>query len=208
MLATLFWLGLSYLLGSVPFGLLIAKGLCKVDPLSQGSGNIGATNIARTCGLGYGLLTLFLDMFKGWLPVFIAAQWSDSYTVLSLTAFAAVMGHMYSVFQHWKGGKGVATTIGVFLALAPSSLLWALVFFILVTLVSGHVSLGSLVLAILLPVFTLFSGHFSLFVLAVALMILIFWKHRENIERLRNGTEHSWKKNKHEEAACSDTSSL
>ena len=195
-MVTVFWLGISYLLGAIPFGLLIAKAFCKIDPLTQGSKSTGATNIARTCGLGYGILTLILDVFKGWLPVILATSFTDSATFLTLTALAAVLGHMYSVFLRWKGGKGVATTVGVFLALAPGSIIWAIIFFIIVIFLSGYVSMGSLILATLLPVFILFSGHFSLLILSMALMALIFWKHRENIERLRAGEEHSWRKKK------------
>ncbi|PIE69158.1 MAG: acyl-phosphate glycerol 3-phosphate acyltransferase [Deltaproteobacteria bacterium] len=198
MVVTVFWLGISYLLGSIPFGLLIARAFCQTDPLSQGSKNIGATNIARTCGLGYGILTLLLDVFKGWLPVIIATSFTDSGTFLSLTALAAVMGHMYSVFQHGKGGKGMATTVGVFLALAPGCLCWAILCFFIALFASGYVSMGSLVLTSTMPLFLLLGGHFSLIILAFVLMALIFWQHRDNIERLRVGEEHSWKKARQE----------
>jgi glycerol-3-phosphate acyltransferase PlsY len=195
-MVTVFWLGISYLLGAIPFGLLIAKVFCKIDPLAQGSKSIGATNIARTCGLGYGILTLVLDIFKGWFPVIVATSFTHSATFLTLTGLAAVLGHMYSVFLNGKGGKGVATTVGVFLALAPGPLFWAIVVFIAVIIVSGYSSMGSLCLATALPVFLVLSGHFSLLILALVLMALIFWKHRDNIERLRAGNEHSWKKKK------------
>ncbi|GAU08830.1 glycerol-3-phosphate 1-O-acyltransferase PlsY [Desulfoplanes formicivorans] len=195
-MVTIFWLGISYLLGAVPFGLLIAKVFCKVDPLSQGSKSTGATNIARTCGLGYGILTLVLDVFKGWFPIIVATSFTHSATFLTLTGLAAVAGHMYSVFLNGKGGKGVATTVGVFLALAPGVLFWSIVVFAMVIIASGYVSMGSLCLATALPVFLLVSGHFSLLILALVLMALIFWKHRDNIERLRAGNEHSWKKKK------------
>jgi glycerol-3-phosphate acyltransferase PlsY len=193
-MVTVFWLGLSYLLGAIPFGLLIAKIFCKTDPRTLGSKSTGATNIARTCGLGYGILTLLLDIFKGWLPVILATSFSDSATFLTLTALAAVVGHMYSVFLNWKGGKGVATTVGVFLALAPGSIFWAILVFAGVIIISGYVSMGSLSLATILPVFILLSGTFSLLILSIVLMALVFWKHRDNIERLRTGEEHSWKK--------------
>jgi glycerol-3-phosphate acyltransferase PlsY len=101
---------------------------------------------------------------------------------------------MYSVFLNGKGGKGVATTVGVFLALAPGPLFWAIVVFIAVIIVSGYSSMGSLCLATALPVFMLASGHFSLIILALLLMALVFWKHHDNIQRLRAGNEHSWKK--------------
>ncbi|WP_462323706.1 glycerol-3-phosphate 1-O-acyltransferase PlsY [Desulfoplanes sp.] len=195
-MVTVFWLGLSYLLGAIPFGLLIAKAFCKIDPLAQGSKSIGATNIARTCGLGYGLLTLLLDLLKGWFPVILATSFTDSAVFLTLTGLAAVLGHMYSVFLGWKGGKGVATTLGVFLALGPGTVFWSVLVFAVVTIVSGYVSMGSLTLATVLPLFLLFGGNVPFIPLAIALMALVFWKHRENIERLRAGEEHSWKKKK------------
>jgi glycerol-3-phosphate acyltransferase PlsY len=195
-MVTLFWLGLSYLLGAIPFGLLIARIFCTTDPRTQGSKSTGATNIARTCGLGYGILTLVLDIFKGWLPVILATSFSDSATFLTLTGLAAVVGHMYSVFLNGKGGKGVATTVGVFLALAPGPIFWAILVFAGVIVISGYVSMGSLSLVTILPLFLLFGGHFSLLILSGILMALVFWKHRENIGRLRAGTEHSWKKKK------------
>jgi glycerol-3-phosphate acyltransferase PlsY len=126
----------------------------------------------------------------------VATSFTQSATFLTLTGLAAVVGHMYSVFLNGKGGKGVATTVGVFLALAPGVMFWSIVVFAVVIIASGYVSMGSLCLATALPVFLVLSGHFSLLILALVLMALIFWKHRDNIERLRAGNEHSWKKKK------------
>ncbi len=195
-MVTFFWLVLSYLLGAIPVGLLIARGFCTMDPLVQGSKSTGATNIARTCGLGYGILTLILDIFKGFLPLILATSFTHSPLFLTLTGLAVVLGHMYSIFLGWKGGKGVATTLGVFLAISPASVGWALLIFLAVIYASGFVSMGSLCMATALPVLLLLEGHFAFIILALLLMTIIFWKHRENIQRLRAGEEHSWKKKK------------
>ncbi|MDD2218951.1 MAG: glycerol-3-phosphate 1-O-acyltransferase PlsY [Desulfoplanes sp.] len=195
-MVTVFWLGLSYLLGAIPFGLLIAKIFCKIDPLTQGSKSTGATNIARTCGLGYGILTLILDILKGFLPIILATSFTHSPLFLTLTGLAVVIGHMYSVFLSWKGGKGVATTVGVFLALAPGAVGWSLVIFLVMIFLSGYVSMGSLTMATVLPILLLLRGDFAFIILSFLLMGLIFWKHRENNQRLRKGEEHSWKKKK------------
>ena len=195
-MVTFFWLGLSYLLGAIPFGLLIAKGFCKIDPLEQGSKSTGATNIARTCGLGYGILTLILDILKGFIPIMLATSFTDSPVFLTLTGLAVVLGHMYSVFLSWKGGKGVATTLGVILALSPGSVGWALIIFLIIIFASGFVSMGSLTMVTALPVLLLLKGQFAFIILALLLMSVVFWKHRENIQRLRAGEEHSWKKKK------------
>ena len=122
-MVTIFWLAISYLLGAMPFGLLISRTCCGIDPREQGSGNIGATNVGRLCGTKYGAMTLILDVLKGFAPVLLAASFSDSYFFLTLVATAAVCGHMFSVFLHGKGGKGVATWVGAFLAISP----WAVV---------------------------------------------------------------------------------
>lgn len=186
------WLGLTYVIGSIPFGLFIAKVVCKEDPRLKGSGNTGATNVARTCGKGWGLLTLILDAGKGFVPVAMATAFSDSALFLSLTGLAALIGHMYSVLLSGRGGKGVATTIGVFLALTPWSLFIGLVLFLTVVKLTGFVSLGSLALVGVLPVLMLLSGNFSFILFALIVMCLVFWAHRENIVRLAHGQETAW----------------
>ncbi|MFP4071292.1 MAG: glycerol-3-phosphate 1-O-acyltransferase PlsY [Desulfovibrionales bacterium] len=192
-MVNIFWLALSYLLGSVPFGLLVAKNLCGKDPRDSGSGNIGATNVARLCGAKYGGLTLLLDLLKGFLPVALAAGFSDSTLFLSLTGLAALCGHMYSVFLSGKGGKGVATTIGVFLALAPWALFWSLLLCGVAIQASGYVSLGSLTLVTVLPIFLLFTGNFGFIPVGLIILVLVYAKHRDNILRLARGEEKSWR---------------
>lgn len=194
MLLSIAWIALAYLIGSMPFGLLVAKAAKGVDPREGGSRNIGATNVARLCGTGWGVLVLALDMAKGWLPAAVASTFSDSAFFLGATALAAVSGHIFSVFLHGRGGKAVATTVGAFLALAPAQLILSALACLLAIALSGYVSLGSLTLVTLLPVLLLLSGQLTLFFFALAVMVLVYWRHRENILRLARGEEKPWRK--------------
>jgi glycerol-3-phosphate acyltransferase PlsY len=194
MLLAIFWIALAYLIGSMPFGLLVAKAAKGIDPRTDGSRNIGATNVARLCGAGWGVLVLALDIAKGWLPVAVAQTFSDSTFFLGATALAAVTGHIFSVFLHGKGGKAVATTVGVFLALAPAQLVVAAIACILAIGLSGYVSLGSLTLVTVLPLLLLFTGQGTYFFFSLAVMVLVYWRHRENIHRLVRGEEKPWRK--------------
>jgi acyl phosphate:glycerol-3-phosphate acyltransferase len=177
----------------MPFGLLISRTCCGIDPRQQGSGNIGATNVGRLCGTKYGALTLTLDMLKGFVPVALAATFSDSYFFLTLVATAAVCGHMFSVFLHGKGGKGVATWVGAFVAISTSGTILCALGFLAALYFYNFVSLASLVMVALMPVVLLFQGLYGAIPLALVLMALIFWKHSENIQRLMAGEEHPWK---------------
>ncbi len=183
----------AYVLGSIPFGLFIAGAFCGVDPRTQGSGNVGATNVGRSCGTVYGVLTLAMDLLKGLIPVVAAVQVSDSTYFISCTAFAALFGHCCSLFLDFKGGKGVATSIGIFIPLAFWPLLLSVLTLVTVLKTTGYMSLGSLCLVASLPVFLLFSGHFGLIPLALVTMVVVFWRHRENIIRLAQGEEHHWR---------------
>ena len=197
------WIGIAYVLGSVPFGLVLAKTFCGIDPRTAGSCNIGSTNVARLCGKSWGVATLACDILKGVLAVAVAMQLSDSAMLHSLTALAAVAGHLYSCFLHFKGGKAVATSIGVFLPLAFWQLLAASALCLLVIWRSGFVSLGSLTLVTALPVALAVSGQWTWLPLALGVWAVVVWKHRENIVRLRAGTEKSWQKSKSQcEAPC------
>lgn len=195
---TVLWMLLAYLLGAVPFGLIVAKFLCGVDPREAGSRNTGATNVARLCGFRFGVLALLGDVLKGYAPVALAGIGSgdDPWLRLSLTALAAILGHVYSPFLKFKGGKAVATTIGTFLALMPGVTVLALLACGGVIALTGYVSLGSLTLALCLPVFAGLSGRLSYLPLAVAVMLLLFWRHRENIRRLAQGEEMPWRRKK------------
>lgn len=193
-MVTIFWLAISYLLGAMPFGLLISKTCCNIDPREQGSGNIGATNVGRVCGTKYGAMTLALDVLKGFLPVLIASSFSDSNFFLTLVATAAVCGHMFSVFLNGKGGKGVATWVGAFLAISVSGAVICGLTFLAALFFYNYVSLASMVMVALMPVVLLFQGLWGALPMALVLMGLIFWKHADNIKRLKDGTENPWKK--------------
>ncbi len=186
------WLIITYLMASFPFGLLVAQAFCGIDPRTAGSRNTGSTNVARLCGFGYGVVTLVLDVLKGFLPVILGTAFSHSAFFLSLVVLTAILGHMHSIFLYGKGGKGVATTIGAFLALSPLGTLFALIICVVLIATSGFVSLGSLGLAASLPVFMLLTGNFGFIPVALLVAVLIFVKHSENIARLKKGEEKPW----------------
>jgi glycerol-3-phosphate acyltransferase PlsY len=197
-MGSLLWIAAAYLLGSIPMGLVVGRLLCGVDPRGAGSRSTGSTNVARLCGFKYGVLTLVLDLGKGWLPVSIAMGMSDSAFFVSLVAFAALVGHAFSVFMGFRGGKAVATTIGVFIPLAFGKLVIAVALCIAAIVASGFVSLGSLTLVTALPVLLLLGGDWAWLPLSVAVMALVYWLHRENIVRLARGEEKSWRKSKYD----------
>lgn len=193
------WVIMSYVVGSIPFGVVIAKTFCKIDPRAAGSKSSGATNVSRLCGLPYGIATLACDVLKGALPVWGALLLDPDPLFVSLTGLACVMGHVFSCFMRLKGGKAVATSIGVFIPLAFWPLLGSCALCMLVIWRSGYVSLGSLSLLGSLPVFLIFVGAWAWVPLSLCLCIIVFVKHRENIVRLRNGTEKPWLKSKAQE---------
>ncbi len=186
----------AYLLGAVPFGLVVAKTLRGVDPRQSGSHNIGATNVARVCGTKYGVLVLALDILKGVVPVAVAVLAGGHWAPVSLVALAAVAGHVFPVFLGFKGGKAVATTIGVFLPIAFLPLLASAGLCVAAIALSGYVSLGSLTLVTALPVLIFVWGEAIYLPLALVVMALVYWRHRENIARLTRGEEKSWRKGK------------
>ncbi len=191
----MYWLWcplLAYFLGSLPFGLFIARMSCGIDLREQGSCNTGATNVARLCGVKWGLCALLLDMLKGYIPVYMDTEVSTSIFFISLVALVAVLGHVFSPFLRFRGGKAVATSIGAFAALAPATTLVCVLLAILVIATSGYVSLGSLTFALALPVFSILFGAWSYIPLACILTLLLFWRHKENISRLYRGEENSW----------------
>lgn len=185
----------AFLLGSVPFGLVIGKVFCGVDPRAAGSGNVGATNVARLCGTFWGALTLACDLLKGFLPVF-AFSYSQSglegFTYLA--GLAVICGHIFSLFLGGKGGKGVATTVGVFLALAPVQLVIAGLACLGMIWRSGFVSIGSMTLVAFLPVLFVFSGRWLDCGFALIVAALVIYAHRGNIYRLMLGEEKTWVK--------------
>ena len=248
LLFKLLWYALVYLLGSVPFGLVVGRIFCKVDVRQDGSGNVGATNVARLCGAKWGVLTLLLDAAKGAVPVLVvlyilphywptlfpvkvaADMTVDNWTagiaapspimanltkagmvatilakaglatsgMAAFTALAALLGHLYSAFLKFRGGKAVATTVGIYLVLLPFHLLIAAILCIVVIKRWGFVSLGSITLVCAMPVLLVFSGmftrNFDYFLLSVCIAVLVVYSHRGNIMRLMSGEEKPWQK--------------
>lgn len=188
------WLAICYMLGAVPFGLVVAKVTCGIDPREAGSRNIGTTNVARLCGTQYGILVLALDILKGTLPVMVAANMSDSWFFVGLCALACVLGHMYSCWLGFTGGKGFATMIGAFLPLAFWPILFSVILCVVTIAASGYVSLGALMFGACLPIFLILSGNFGIALFAFIATFLLYWKHRENIDRLAEGKENPWRK--------------
>lgn len=195
----------GFLLGSVPFGLLLGK-LKGIDIREHGSGNIGATNVFRTLGRKTGIICLILDALKGFLPVYLAVKLTPDtpagQTIEVVTALASVLGHNYSPWIGFKGGKGIATTAGAIGGIMPPVALGLLILiFIVVTKTTKYVSVGSIATAIALPLLTLWGSYHHgkiadgtwnkpLFIFSLVAGSLAVWKHRTNIVRLRNGTEH------------------
>lgn len=186
------WLVAAYILGSIPFGLLIAKKFCGLDPRSGGSHNTGATNVARLCGPRWGVLVLLFDALKGLVAVYVAMQFNDNTYFHCAAALAAIIGHRYSLFMRFTGGKAVATTIGVFVPLAFWPLVGAGILCALVIWLSGFVSLGSLALVTVLPVFLALNEQWQVLPLALLVAAIVYYAHRENIRRLLNKEEKPW----------------
>ncbi|NLO43763.1 MAG: glycerol-3-phosphate 1-O-acyltransferase PlsY [Candidatus Cloacimonetes bacterium] len=187
---------IAYLLGSIPFGFIIAKLFFKEDIRASGSGNIGATNAMRQFGTGVGILVLTFDILKGVAAVLVAKHLLPSHSPeLAIAAFCAILGHVFPIWLGFKGGKGVAVAAGVFVALTPLTVLGALAGFIVVVAVTRYVSLGSLAAATALGIsntiieLKLDRPDYALLILIWIAVIMIFVKHIENISRLKNKTE-------------------
>ncbi|MBI2902965.1 MAG: glycerol-3-phosphate 1-O-acyltransferase PlsY [Candidatus Methylomirabilis oxyfera] len=181
---------LGYLSGSVPFGLLIAKASMGVDVRRIGSGNIGATNVLRAAGKGAAALTLALDMLKGWAPVAFGRVLGASDAQVASVALAAFLGHLYPIFLGFRGGKGVATFLGVLLGLLPKVALLVAGVWVLVAAMFRYSSLAALIASAASPILIWFLDGRPLFaMLAGVLFSFIFIRHRENIRRLLAGEE-------------------
>jgi glycerol-3-phosphate acyltransferase PlsY len=186
----------GYLLGSIPTGYLVAKAR-GVDIRTVGSGNIGATNAFRVLGKGFGIFVLLMDAFKGWLAVIVGTYFVSKLLpgvpleYLRITAgFAAILGHNFTCWLHFKGGKGIATSAGVLIGLVPAALAIILSIFIILFLTTRYVSIGSIAAAFALPFATWFTTHdIGLTAVMAAIGALAILKHRKNIQRLLNGTE-------------------
>ena len=189
-MVTVLLIAVGYGLGSIPTGLLIARWQAGVDIRQHGSGNIGMTNVLRAVGKGAAVLTLVGDLAKGLVPVLLACAWLTSPWAIGLVALAAIIGHMYPLFAGFHGGKGVATTLGVFIPLLPGPLLIAFVVWAACVAFRRQVSLGSLAAAASLPVAALLWGSPTAYVLyALMAAALIWYRHGDNIQRLLAGSE-------------------
>jgi glycerol-3-phosphate acyltransferase PlsY len=222
---------IAFLLGSIPFGLLMAKAR-GIDIRQHGSGNIGATNVLRVMGKKFGITCLLLDMLKGFIPTLLAINWirfegqpsgmvvpfllpyaqilpGDQQVFAQLmqvlTGLCAILGHNYSPWVGFKGGKGIATSAGVVIALMPAAIVILLLVWLLLFSISRYVSLASIGAAALLPLLTLWGSWYHgriqngtwnkpLFAFSVVIAVLGIWKHRSNIKRLRAGTEHRFER--------------
>ncbi|WP_100372688.1 glycerol-3-phosphate 1-O-acyltransferase PlsY [Bacillus sp. FJAT-45037] len=187
---------IGYLLGSISFSYLIAKKIKKVDIRHHGSGNAGATNTLRVLGVGPAITVLSLDIVKGiaavWIGIFLAPDASGIFPAFA--GLAAILGHNWPVYFGFRGGKGVATTIGVIATLVFFPALYAGIIAIISILLTRYVSLGSLLFALCTPIFAFllletYQIPAMYIILTIFVAVLSFWRHRENIQRLLNGTE-------------------
>lgn len=182
-------IAIAYLIGSIPFALLLAK-LAGADLRRIGSGNLGAANVMRASGVRAGVLVALLDMAKGAAGVIIAERLSAGPTGTALAGFAAVAGHIYPVWMRFRGGKGVATACGVFSLLTPAAVPPALAIFLATVTLTKYVSAGSVLATLAVPPLAYALGSPAPSVAAaVAVATLIVFRHRSNLGRLRDGTE-------------------
>ncbi|MDY4883537.1 MAG: glycerol-3-phosphate 1-O-acyltransferase PlsY [Anaerovibrio sp.] len=181
---------ISYILGSIPNGLILGKAIWGVDLRQHGSKNIGATNAWRTIGKAGGISIFALDFLKGAISAYLGLHLGGSELAGVLCGILAITGHSWSVFLAFKGGKGVATGLGVIAALMPEVTLIVFAVWFAIVYFTGYVSLGSIVGAALVPILTLFFGlHTEFLILGLIAAVFIIYRHKSNIERLLNGTE-------------------
>jgi glycerol-3-phosphate acyltransferase PlsY len=192
------WIVAAYLLGSVAFGIIVSKLFGLPDPRTVGSGNPGATNVLRSGKKLAAALTLLGDVVKGWLPVWLALQSDMLMWVVAAVGLAVFFGHLYPIFYRFKGGKGVATALGVMFAISPLLGLAAVITWIVVFTVSRYSSLAAIVAAALAPVYAWFLlSAYNDYVIAVAVMaVMLIWRHRSNVQKLLAGTESGFGKKK------------
>jgi len=189
-MGTVLSLILAYILGSISFGLIIARQQKGIDIRDYGSGNIGATNVFRVIGKKAGILTLLGDSLKGTVAVILARVLSGTAMGAGMAGLAVIVGHMFPLFAGFRGGKGVATALGVFIVLTPGATLLAALIWGLCCFLWRYVSLASMTAALSLPVWILLlEGEGPYLPVAIVIAILIIWKHQDNIARLWQGTE-------------------
>ena len=190
MLVQALWIAVAYVLGSVPWGLVIAKTFCGIDPRTDGSRSTGATNVSRLCGFGWGVATLLCDVLKGALPVWAALAINPSPVFVSLTGLACVLGHVFSCFMKFKGGKAVSAGAAVGLMIDWRLFVILVAVFALMALLSKRASVCSMACAVVLAAGTpLFTKEPMLIALAVFTGLLVLVMHRANIRRLLRGEE-------------------
>jgi glycerol-3-phosphate acyltransferase PlsY len=188
----------AYLLASIPFGLVVGRRIGGVDITKVGSGNIGAANVAREVGLAWGIVTLLADALKGFIPVAAVVSLLGSSpevegVLKGLVGLAALLGHQFPVYNRFKGGKGVATCLGVFLAISPISCVFSGTIFLIVVALWRYISLGSMAAALSMPGWLSIGGHSDfLIITSMAMSLLIVFRHRDNIQRLVKGNERRW----------------
>jgi glycerol-3-phosphate acyltransferase PlsY len=192
---------ITYLLGGFPTSAVIARLVGGLDLSKTGSGNLGATNVARVIGKKFGIITLAVDALKGFIPVYIAFKYYKffhfSFLILSIIMIAPIIGHCYSIYIKFKGGKGVATALGVFAAISPEAVLMALLIFIVMVFLSRYVSLSSITAAFFMPFLVFYNlRNIDFFIASCFISLLIIFKHIPNITRLLNGTENKINKKK------------
>lgn len=190
----------AYLLGSISFGMLISQKVRKLDITKVGSGNIGAANVAREVGLKWGIVTFLLDTLKGFIPVICAYSLFKSSAeineaLIGMIGLAALLGHQFSMYHRFKGGKGVATYLGVFLAISPVSCLLCGMIFVIFVWVWRYISMGSIMASLAMPLCLYFMDHSNvIIILSLILSFLVIFKHGANIRRLVQGNERKWQK--------------
>jgi glycerol-3-phosphate acyltransferase PlsY len=190
MLLTIFYVFFAYLCGSINFAYIITKMLINIDIRDIGSKNPGTTNVLRIVGIFPAILTFVLEAFKGFIVVFFAIFINDSFSYSIIICFAALLGHMFPIFFNFRGGKGVATGLGVFLALMPVPTIIAFGIFVIVFICFSYVSLASTCAALSLPIVTYFCKYpLEPIIFSFAIAMLIIYKHRSNLKRLKEGKE-------------------
>jgi glycerol-3-phosphate acyltransferase PlsY len=191
----------GYLLGSVPTGIVLTRLFSRGDPRKMGSKNIGATNIYRTAGKTLGVFTLLGDMLKGALPIWMAIMWSqhDLWGIpdlwIAIVGLSPILGHIFPIFLGFKGGKGVATALGIYLVISPIAVLIEFFVFAFIVWRWRIISLGSIICATTIPILIAFfrSDSQAYFILSVIIAALVLYRHQSNIARLLQGTENKWK---------------
>jgi glycerol-3-phosphate acyltransferase PlsY len=190
------WIVAAYLIGSISFGIIFSKLFSLPDPRTVGSGNIGATNIARSGKKLPAILTLLGDALKGWLPVWLALQSDMLMWVVASVGLAVFFGHLYPIYHKFKGGKGVATALGVMLAVSGWLALACLITWGVVFAISRISSLSAIVAAALSPLFAawLLLPYKDYVLMVLVMAVMLVWRHKTNIQKLMAGTESGFKK--------------